>query len=235
MLRLSATCLAGVMLIGHVALADHHEKDEQGFVSIFDGKSLSSWDGDPRFWSVRDGALTGETTKENPTEGNTFLIWRGGTLEDFELRLKFRIVGHNSGIQYRSKEIGDWVVAGYQADFEAGDTYTGILYDERGRGILAERGQFTHVVADGEEHKVNLIGSLGDSKEINSVIRKEDWNEYRIIAHSNRMVHIINGRVTCIVIDDDEAHADRSGILAFQLHRGPPMTVQFKDIRVRSY
>jgi len=99
---------------------------------IFEGDSLEGWDGNPKFWSAKDSVITGQTTKENPTKGNTFLIWRQGKLDDFELRLSYRIVGGNSGIQYRSKDLGNWVVGGYQGDFEAGTRFSGILYEERG-------------------------------------------------------------------------------------------------------
>src|SRR5919201_593824 len=131
------TVIAGPALV--VRAAD----TEAGFRSLFNGKDLAGWDGNPKFWSVKDGAITGQTTAENPLKENTFLIWRNGTVDDFELRLSYRLVGGNSGVQYRSKDLGNWVVAGYQADMEAGKKFTGILYEERGRGILAERGQKT--------------------------------------------------------------------------------------------
>ena len=211
------------------AVADHHE---EGFISLFDGKSLTNWDGNPKFWSVEDGAITGTTTKDNPTKGNTFVIWRGGMVDDFELRLKFKIVGGNSGIQYRSEDKGNWVVGGYQGDFESGDTYSGILYEEKGRGILAQRGQVTHVLP-GDKPKIEVVATIGDTNDINKVIRKEDWNEYKIIARGNQLMHIINGRMTCQVIDHDEKKGAKSGVLALQLHAGPPMKVQFKDIRLK--
>ena len=209
---------------------------EPGFESIFNGKDLSKWDGNPKFWSVRDGAITGQTTAENPTSGNTFIVWKGGTLSDFELRLSYRIVKGNSGIQYRSKLVdpANWVVGGYQADFEAGTTYSGILYEERGRGILAQRGQCTIIrpdSADPKKAKVGVIGSVGESNDIQKVIKHEEWNDYVIIAQGNVLIHIINGRVTAQTIDEHQPAA--SGILALQLHAGPAMTVQFKDIRVR--
>jgi hypothetical protein len=208
--------------------------DSDGFVSLFNGKDLEGWDGNPKFWSVRDGAITGQTTKENPTRGNTFIIWRGGTVGDFELRLQYKIVGGNSGIQYRSKDLGNWVVGGYQGDFEAGNTYSGILYEEKGRGILAQRGQFTQVLpGEGRRPEIEVIGSVGESADIQSHIKKEDWNDYKIIAHENRFVHMINGRVTAIVVDNDAENRVGSGILALQLHAGPPMTVQFRDIKIR--
>ncbi|HVY68300.1 MAG TPA: DUF1080 domain-containing protein, partial [Verrucomicrobiae bacterium] len=121
--------------------------DEAGYRNLFNGTDLTGWDGDPRHWSVKDGVIVGQTTSENPLTENTFLIWRDGQVRDFQLRLRFKITANNddgfanSGIQYRSKDLGNWVVGGYQADMEAGKSYTGILYEERGRGILAQRGQ----------------------------------------------------------------------------------------------
>lgn len=132
--------------------------------------------------------------------------------------------------QYRSKDLGNWVVGGYQADFEAGETYSGILYEERGRGILALRGQKTAIPNGG---KPELVGTLGDTKDIQTVIKKEDWNDYTILAEGNQLTHIINGRVTAQVTDHDVKARAASGILALQLHAGPPMTVQFKNIRIR--
>ncbi|HVK59091.1 MAG TPA: DUF1080 domain-containing protein, partial [Candidatus Kapabacteria bacterium] len=177
-----------------VLLIQTQAADERdGFKPLFNGKDLSGWDGDPKFWSVKDGTITGQTTTENPTKGNTFIIWTNGVVDDFELRAKFKITGGpraNSGIQYRSKKMGDWVIGGYQADFEGGDTYSGILYEERGRGILAERGQKTIIRENG---KPEVVGSVGDSKEIQSKIKKEDWNEYHVIVRGNHLIHKING------------------------------------------
>lgn len=208
-------------------------EDEPGFESLFNGKELTNWDGNPDFWSVEEGAITGRTTKEKPTKGNTFIIWRGGELADFELRLKYKIVGGNSGIQYRSEDKGDWVVGGYQGDFEAGTTYSGIVYEEKGRGILAQRGQRTTIHNAGDKHSVEVVGSIGDSNEIQKVIKAEDWNDYKIIARGNQLTHVINGRVTTELTDLDAPRRSAKGILALQLHAGPPMVVQFKDIRIK--
>lgn len=225
-------------LAAAVALVIAAEKDD-GFVDLFNGKDLTGWEGRKNHWSVEDGAITGRTTKENPAKGNNFLIWKGGTVDNFELHASFKILANNnsgfgnSGIQYRSKEaegVGDYVVGGYQADFEAGTTYSGILYEERGRGILAQRGQMTWIQPDG---KIRVVGSLGSSEEIQKVIRKEDWNDYVIIARGNHLTHVINGRVTVDVTDDQESKAAKSGILALQLHAGDPMTVQFKNIKLK--
>lgn len=208
-------------------------EDKEGFVSIFDGKSLKGWEGRPEFWSVRDGAITGQTTKDNPTKGNTFIIWRDGKLGDFELRLKFRIVDGNSGIQYRSEELPNnpFVVRGYQADFEAGTRYIGILYEEKGRGILALRG---HKVVIREDGKKETVGTTCDEKEMLASLKKEGWNDYYISAKGNHLVQKINGHTTVDVTDNQKSKARSEGILALQLHAGPPMLVQFKEIQLKA-
>jgi hypothetical protein len=200
------------------------------FQALFDGKSLTGWDGNPKFWSAKDGTIVGQTTRDNPTAGNTFLIWRGGELKDFELHVKFKIVGGNSGIQFRSVDKGNHVVHGYQADIDSGDTYIGILYEEGGRGILAQRGEKVEIAADG---KKTVTGKTGESKEIAAAVKKEDWNDYVIIAKGNQLIQKINGLATVEVIDNESSKAKGSGILALQLHAGPPMTVQFKDIMLK--
>ena len=207
--------------------------DEEGFQTLFNGTDLTGWEGNPKLWSAQDGTITGRTTAEDPIKGNTFLIWRAGTVDDFELRLSYRMVGGNSGIQYRSKVADEknWVVGGYQADFEAGKTYSGILYEERGRGILAQRGQMTWIQPDG---KIRVVGSLGKSEEIQAGIKHEDWNDYVVIARGKHLTHVINGLVTADVTDDQESKSASSGILALQIHAGPPMLVQFKNIRIKS-
>ncbi len=205
---------------------------DDGFVSIFDGKTLENWDGNPKFWRVEEGTITGQTTKENPTKGNTFIVWRGGTTGDFELQLQYRIVNGNSGVQYRSFEVPDqkWVIGGYQADFEAGKTYSGILYGERFRGILAKRGDKTVI---GDDHKPKVVGKVGDTNEIQSKIKVEDWNDYHIIAKGFHFIHKINGVTTIECTDEDQKQRRDSGVLALQLHAGPPMLVQFRNIRIK--
>jgi hypothetical protein len=200
--------------------------------NLFNGKDLTGWKG-LEFWSVEDGCITGRTTKEKPTKGNTFLVWQGGEIGDFEFTFKYKIVGGNSGVQYRSKVVDEkgYVVAGYQADFEAGKTYSGILYEEKGRGILAQRGQKT-VIKDGEKPgkaKVEVTGEVGKSAEIQAKIKAEDWNEYRIVAQGGHLQHFING-VQTVDVTDETAVGAKKGILALQLHAGPAMVVQFKDL-----
>src|SRR5439155_5297127 len=213
---------------------------ERGFIKLFNGIDLSGWDGNPKLWSVQEGAITGQTTPENPAKGNTFLIWTNGTVSDFEMRCSFKLAANNdkgfanSGVQYRSKILdpNNWVVGGYQADMEAGPTYTGILYEERmTRGIMAERGQ--KVVWD-KDCKKQVVGSLGTSEELQKIIKQGDWNNYVIIAQGNHLQQFINGRQTVDVMDDCESKRAMSGVVALQLHAGPPMMAQFRGLRIKT-
>ena len=214
--------------------------DDDGWQTIFDGKTLDGWDGNPDFWRVLDGAITGLTTAEKPTKGNTFIIWRKGETADFELKLEYKVVPMNdkgfgnSGIQYRSFEVPNekWVIGGYQGDFEAGDTYSGILYGERFRGILCNRGQKTVLKKKDGKFAVEVVGSVGESKEIQSKIKKEDWNTYRIVAKGFHFQHFINDVATADCTDEDDARREK-GVLALQLHAGPPMKVQFRNIKIK--
>jgi hypothetical protein len=219
---------------------------EDGFKSLFDGKSLSGWDGDPKFWSIKDGAITGITTKENPTKGNTFAIYVGDSKDktpveygDFELKLQFRIVGHNSGVQYRSFKLpGDndgWRIGGYQADFDAKRQWAGTNYGEKFRGILAKRGEKATLTAGAKGKVQRKVESIGDSAELAKKIKDApEWNDYHIIAKGNHLIQMINGVIMSEVIDNDEKNFRAKGLIALQLHGGPPMTVQFKNIRIKT-
>ena len=202
--------------------------------NLFNGKDLTGWKG-LDFWSVEDGVITGRTTKEKPTKGNTFLVWEG-EVADFELTFQYKIVGGNSGVQYRSKLVDakGFVISGYQGDFEAGKKYSGILYEEKGRGILAERSQKV-VIKEGaspkdpKKPKIEVTGSLGKTEEIQAKIKSEAWNEYRVVAKGGHLQHFING-VQTVDVTDETAVGAKQGLLALQLHAGPPMVVQFKDL-----
>ena len=249
---------------------------EPGFKSLFNGKDLTGWAGRSNHWSVEDGAITGVTSKENPAKGNNFLIAKDGEqnlmVDDFEIRFSYKFSSDwgNSGLQYRSKDRSNFVVNGYQKDFEIGPTYSGILYEEGGRGILAQRGQKVVIkealfvtdakkVTDAKtakeketkirrevtkdspdaanakpDTKIEVVGSVGDTKEIQAAIDKNGWNEYVIIAKGNHLQHFINGKQTVDVVDEQESKAAKSGILAFQIHAGPEMKVQFKNVRIKS-
>jgi hypothetical protein len=206
--------------------------EETGFQPIFDGRSLAGWDGDPGFWRVEGGALVGQTTTEKQPEQNTFLIWRGGSPADFELKLQFKLTGFNSGIQFRSIELPDikWAMKGYQADMDGQQQYTGQIYEERGRGFLAMRGQFSYIP---EGKKPGLVGSVGDSNELKALIRGEDWNDLHLIARGNTIVQLLNGRITSMLIDDDTAGRKMEGLIGIQVHKGPPMKIEVRNIRLK--
>jgi hypothetical protein len=211
--------------------------EEKGFEKIFDGKTLEGWDGNPKFWSVKDGAITGQTTKDNPTKGNTFIIWKAGTTKNFILELEYKITAGNSGIQYRSFKKGGendgWRIGGYQADFEAGDRYSGICYGEAFRGILSDRGFHTTLTLNDKGKLQKKAEKFGDPKEIGKAVKKGEWNKYRIVAEKFHFVHYINDVKTMVLVDNDEKARRADGLLALQLHQGPPMTVQFRNIRIK--
>jgi hypothetical protein len=214
---------------------------EKDFRSLFNGSNLAGWKGDPAFWSVVDGAITGQTTAERPAKGNTFLVWQGGDVKNFELRTEFRLVPNNdknfanSGIQYRSKVVDapNWVVGGYQADMDGEGKYVGMLYEERGRGIVAMPGQQVRVSPGEGKPKIEVTGETTPPADIAAAIRRSEWNEYVIIAEGNHLRHFVNGLLTADITDLDETLAAKSGVLALQLHTGLPMTVQFRKIRLK--
>lgn len=207
--------------------------DDNGFRSLFDGKTLEGWDGDPKFWRVEDGFITGETTNENKTARNTFLIWRGGKPGDFELKAEFRMPNEgfaNSGIQIRSWEGPEkWQVFGYQPDMDSSNQFTGICYGENYRGILAHRGQ---KVTIGPDHKPKVTEKFADAGELAKAIKARDWNEFDIVAKGNRITQKINGQLMCELTDEDTV-ARKDGVIALQVHAGPPMKVQFRNIRLK--
>jgi Domain of Unknown Function (DUF1080) len=207
--------------------------DHTGFESIFDGKTLTGWEGDPAFWRVENNEIIGESTAEKPLKVNTFLIWRGGQPRDFELKVEYRINSTNSGVQYRSIElpdVGKWVLKGYQADIDFQNTYTGQLYEERGRGFLALRGQMTHL----QPGKKRLIANLRSGDELKSLIKADDWNQLHIIARGNILTHVLNGHLVAEAIDDDTANRVASGLIGFQMHVGPPMKVEYRNIWLKN-
>ena len=217
------------------AAKDSGSKAPEGFESLFNGKDLTGWKGKEGFWSVQDGAITGET-KEEFKGPNTFLVWQGGEPANFELHFKYRIYNGNSGVQYRSKLTNPdaMQMGGYQGDFEFGPTFSGILYDEGGvaggRGIMAQRGERVTYSKDGQK-KVEKLPMT--TEELQKAIKTGDeWNEYVIIADGNRLTHKINGNTTVEVIDESDK-ALKSGLIGIQVHAGPAMKVQVKDVHLK--
>lgn len=209
---------------------------------IFNGQNLDGWDGDPRLWSVKDGVIHGETTRENAAKGNTFLIWKEGTTEDFELRLSFRLSAtNNSGIQYRSRHITDgsapnqWVVRGYQHELRNEvdlPNVSGFIYDEGGkRGRICLVGEKAVWEADGGKRVEDTLIDAAGFKEL---FKLDQWNDVVIVAKGNRIRHYLNDRLILDFTDNDPQLALRDGVLALQLHAGSPMWVEFKNIRIKT-
>jgi hypothetical protein len=205
---------------------------EEAVKEIFNGKDLSGWKGNADLWSVEDGCITGRTNAEKPLKFNTFLIWEQGKVKNFELEFDYKIgSAGNSGIQYRSKVLSeqDFIVGGYQADIDATLKFAGINYEEKGRGILAQRGQRVTIDKSGAK----TAESFGDGVELGKSILAEQWNHYRIAAQGNKLSHMINGMLMSEVIDNQDSKSADEGVLAFQIHVGPPMVIQFKNIRLK--
>jgi hypothetical protein len=213
---------------------------EGEMTSLFNGKDLSGWDGDPRLWSVKDGVIHGETTAENPAKGNTFLIRKAAPSKDFDLRLSFRSnAANNSGIQYRSQHItgkasNAWVVRGYQHEIRNETrlpNVSGFIYDEGGkRGRLCLIGEKVVWEKDGKKvTKSDLI----DQASFQKLFKLDDWNDVVIIARGNHIQHFLNGQLVVDFTDNHPELARSEGIFALQLHAGKPMWAEFKNIRLR--
>jgi hypothetical protein len=247
-----------LLSLGAIALTFSAGAADKG-KSIFNGKDLTGWEGLPEFWSVRDGAITGQTTAEKKLTSNTFLVWKGGEVKNFELRAQFRLTVNNdagfanSGIQYRSKIIDPaaFVVGGYQCDIDTG-RYIGMLYEEKGRGILMQPGQKIIVgpladsakseapKTDGQKKakkqnaKIEVVATVTTPEQLAAAYKVGEWNEIVIIAKGNHLQHFINGKLTADVTDTDDEKGSKSGVLALQLHQGQPMTIQFKNLQLKT-
>ena len=224
-------------------------EQQEDFISLFDGKSLDGWEFDPVYWSVKEGAIVGEITAETVLKNNTFIIWKGGELGDFELKVDFWISEKgNSGVQYRSDRFTEvpYALRGYQADIDGGNLYTGQNYEERKRTTLAYRGQKTRIVAapdsissirgyvrDNAWKGLVLVDELGDRAVLGNLIKKGDWNTIHIVAKGNLMQHYVNGTLISEVLDEDSKNRKQSGLLGFQVHVGPPMKVMFKNVLLK--
>ena len=228
--RMAKLCF--LMSLAWMACVGSARTTETPSKTLFDGETLKGWSGDPRFWRVERGEIVGETTAENPTKGNTFLIWEGGEPADFDLTLEFKLRNGNSGIQYRSFPVegSKWVVGGYQADIASDTEWMGAVYGEKYKGLMARCGDKTLVGPDAKALKV--VGNVGDRQEILAQIKKDDWNTYRIIARGNQCIQMINGVTTAEFSELDGSYL-KQGLIALQLHAGPPMEVRFKNLQLK--
>ena len=223
-----------VLLVGGLAIVPALPviAAEAEFKKLFDGKTLDGWKAaDMTYWSVEDGAITGKITEEHPLKENLYLIWQGGELADFELKLKSRVGGSkeiNNGFQFRSKELPNHDVAGYQVDNNLNTEWLVRLYDEHGRETLAWRGQRTVFDEGGKATNTEIPEAKGAPW-----FKLEEWHEYHLICAGPRLTLKVDGRLAAEVIDNDPNQRDLSGILGLQLHTGPPTTVQFKDIQLK--
>ncbi len=217
---------ASLFVLGWISLSVSAEED---FVPLFNGNDLTGWDGDPELWKVEEGIVIGTCEGPDSLKHNTFLIWNGDPVKDFELRATIRVVGdNNSGIQYRSRrlpEIGPWVISGYQCDVHPAIEHTGMTYEEKGRGIFGLNGK--NVVLDPERTRWLL------SEHPPVKVDVSQWNEYTIIARGNHLIHQVNGETTSELIDYDEKGRALEGLIAIQLHRGNPNRVEIKDLRLK--
>ncbi|HEX5221909.1 MAG TPA: DUF1080 domain-containing protein [Verrucomicrobiae bacterium] len=207
--------------------------DETGFEQIFDGKTLNGWEGDPKYWRVENGCLVGEVTPETLLKQNSFIIWRGGTARDFELKVEYRVSARgNSGINYRSVPWTNspFALRGYQSDIDGANKYTGQNYEEKGRTFLALRGDISRVDGDG---KSRIIGSVGNKDALAAFLKNEDWNAVHLIGRGNTMIHMVNGHVMSIVVDDDVERRKFDGLLGVQVHVGPPMKIEYRNFRLK--
>ncbi len=235
MRRVLTFLLAAVISIGIIETSSQSFGQEDGFESIFDGKSLAGWAGNEKFWQVENGAIVGESTEENVVDVNRFLVWDQGEVDDFVLKIKFKVSGTdraNSGIQFRSALIEGETdrLSGYQSDIDRSGAYIGILYSEQtGRGILCQRGEKVTI----RSNKDKEVEKVADPADLLKQINMDDWNDMEITAQGNHIVTKINGYVTSEVIDEDPKQFKRKGLLGFQIHQGLPMKIEFKNILLK--
>ncbi len=201
---------------------------DDGFRPLFNGKDLTGWDGNPALWSVEDGCISGKTSGPGTLEYNQFLIWRGGVVKNFELHAKIKQSGNNTGIQYRSKElpeIGKWSIGGYQLDIHPAPSHNGSMYEEKGRGVIASNGESVVVDPEGKRWVV--------AKREPVKVEVAEWHDYAVIAQGNHLIQKIDGQVTMDLVDHEEKARALEGLLACQIHKGPAMNVQIKDVMLK--
>ena len=235
-MKIPSGLISGLSLVTAMALtgcgdAGGPAPSGEGTEVLFNGKDLTGWAGNPENWTVVDGTIVGTTTDESPLPYNQFLVYEGDPVEDFELTAELKLTsdGNNSGIQYRAQrrpDLGDFVVSGYQCDMHPFVWANGMLYDEKGRGILAKRGMEVIITPEGEALQV---GDLGEDPEFNT----GEWSTYKITAQGNHLVHEVNGVKTVDVYDHQESEREFGGVIAFQIHKGPAMKVEIRNVTLK--
>ncbi len=241
--------IISLMIINHLQVIGQSKKDKDGFVKIFNGKTLAGWEGDPTYWHVENGNLVGEITPSTLLKTNSFIIWQGGSPADFEIKLEFKITkSGNSGVNYRSSLLTDvpHALRGYQADIDGANNYTGQNYEERARTTLAYIGErvsvnvlpnSTDALKDHIKNNAWLVRtvnvSLGKEDELIKTIKSDDWNTCHIVAKGNRLLHYINDVLMSDVTDNDTVNRKSEGLIGVQVHVGPPMKVEYRNIRLK--
>lgn len=218
-----------------ISLSTTAQIKNDGFIKIFDGKTMNGWDGDTSFWRIENNSFVGEVTPEKPLKTNTFMIYRGEIPANFEFKASYRISPEgNSGVQYRSEELSNikFALKGYQADIDGANKYTGQNYEERGRGFLAMRGQKA-VLKEGQ--KPEIIGTVGNSDSLKSSIKTGKWNEIHIIANGNNIRHYINGVLMSETTDEDVKNRKSTGLIGLQVHVMKKMKVEYRKILLKEY
>jgi putative membrane-bound dehydrogenase-like protein len=220
-----------VILVSSASAVSQDPDSKPAANSLFDGTTLKGWEGDLNYWRIENGAIVGEIPKGQTLRKNTWLVWRGGELSDFELILQCRLTGlpaANSGIQFRCQVENVDHVSGYQADFDMGATWLGRIYDEHGRALLVERGSRVDIAEDGRRE----TETFAPANQYAVLFRENDWNEYRIVAIGHHIAVYVNGTLFSELRDQEKEECDLTGLLAFQLHSGPETRVEFRDIHV---
>lgn len=203
---------------------------ETGFVSMFNGVDLTGWDGKPGLWRVEDGAISSESTPETPCERAHYLYWQNGEPGDFILRFEYKLIGEggNSGVHFRSEKRPDFDTWGYQADIESGAQWSGCLF-QHDRGGVVMRGFKAEIDARGQRKEV----PFASPDALQSHIKANDWNSYEVRAEGNHISLSINGQLMCEVKDDDAKYSRDKGFISLQMHPGPPMKIQFRNLRIK--
>lgn len=243
--------LIAILIAGLETSSIAQKAKKDSFVSIFDGKTLKGWNGDPTYWRVENGNLVGEIMPDKLLKTNSFIIWQGGEPGDFELTGEFNITSDgNSGINYRSDQLSDipFALRGYQADIDGKNRYTGQNYEERKRTTLAYRGQKTTInpftgpntpdavradVKNNAWSNLTVTGSLGSSDSLKTFIKEGDWNTFRLVIRGNHLQHYINDVLMSDVTDNDTVNGKAKGLLGMQVHVGPPMKVQYRKLMIK--